>query len=135
MLQKLFVSGIAMSLMNTAFSQDSTKASALTINGSADLYYKYDFGESKSNNLTSFTSSHNSFELGMASLKLDYKSTKVEMVADLGFGKRAQEFSYNDESILQAVKQLYMSYTPNSWLKLTAGTWATHVGYELVDAY
>lgn len=135
MLQKLFVSGMAMSLINASFAQDSTKASSLTINGSADLYYKYDLGESKANNLTSFTGSHNSFELGMASLKLDYKSTKVEMVADLGFGKRAQEFSYNDESILQAVKQLYLSYTPNSWLKLTAGTWSTHVGYELVDAY
>jgi hypothetical protein len=135
MLQKLFVSGIAMSLINASFAQDSTKASPLTISGSADLYYKYDLGESKANNLTSFTSSHNSFELGMASLKLDYKTSKVEMVADLGFGKRAQEFSYNDESILQSVKQLYLSYTPNDWLKLTAGSWATHVGYELVDAY
>jgi hypothetical protein len=56
------------------------------------------------------------------------------MVADLGFGKRAQEFSYNDEGILQAVKQLYISYSPASWLKLTAGSWATHVGYELLDA-
>jgi hypothetical protein len=55
------------------------------------------------------------------------------MVADLGFGKRAQEFSYNDEGILQAVKQLYISYSPNSVVKFTAGTWATHVGYELVD--
>jgi hypothetical protein len=56
-------------------------------------------------------------------------------VADLGLGKRAQEFSYNDEGILAAVKQLYIGYAPKSWLKLTAGTWATHVGYELIDAY
>lgn len=124
-----------MSLLNNAFAQDSTKPAALSVSGSADLYYKYDFGKTKANNLTSFTNSHNRFELGMASVKLDYKSTKVEMVADLGFGKRAQEFAYNDQSILQAVKQLYLSYTPNTWLKLTAGTWATHVGYELVDAY
>ena len=135
MLRKLVVSGMAMSLLNNSFAQDSTKPAALSVSGSADLYYKYDFGKTKANNLTSFTNSHNRFELGMASVKLDYKSTKVEMVADLGFGKRAQEFSYNDQSILQAVKQLYLSYTPNSWLKLTAGTWATHVGYELVDAY
>lgn len=125
-----------MSLINSSFAQDSTKpVSPLTVNGSADLYYKYDFGKTKANNLTSFTNSHNSFELGMASVKLDYKSTKVELVADLGFGKRAQEFSYNDQGILQAVKQLYMSYSATPWLKLTAGTWATHVGYELVDAY
>src|SRR5918993_5255189 len=110
MLQKLIVSVIAMSLINSAFAQDSVKTSSLTISGSADLYYKYDLGETKANNLTSFTNSHNSFELGMASLKLAYKNAKVEMVADLGFGKRAQEFCYNDEGILQAVKQLYISY-------------------------
>ena len=133
MLQKLIVSAIAMSLINNAFSQDSLKPSSLTISGSADLYYKYDFGKSKANNLTSFTNSHNSFELGMASVKADYKTGKVQMVADLGFGKRAQEFSYNDEGILASIKQLYISYAANNWLKFTAGSWGTHVGYELVD--
>ncbi len=135
MLRKITLSAIAMFTLNSVFSQDSTKASALTISGSADVYYKYDFGKSKANNLTSFTTSHNSFELGMASVKFNYKTSKVEMVADLGFGKRAQEFSYNDEGILAGVKQLYLSYSPSTWLKLTAGSWATHVGYELVDAY
>jgi hypothetical protein len=124
-----------MSTLNSTFAQDSTKTSSLTLSGSADVYYKYDFGKSKSNNLTSFTNSHNSFELGMASVKLNYKTPKVELVTDLGFGKRAQEFSYNDNGILAAVKQLYISYTPQDWLKITAGSWATHVGYELVDAY
>jgi hypothetical protein len=56
------------------------------------------------------------------------------MVADLGFGKRAQEFSYNESGVVAAIKQLYVSYQANEWLKLTAGSWATHVGYELVDA-
>jgi hypothetical protein len=135
MLRKILSSGIALSTLNMALAQDSSKTSSLMINGSADVYYKYDFGKSKSNNLTSFTNSHNSFELGMASLKFDYKASKVEMVADLGFGKRAQEFSYNDEGVLAAVKQLYISYMPKTWLKFTAGSWATHVGYELVDAY
>jgi hypothetical protein len=135
MLRKILSSGIALSTLNMALAQDSSKTSSLMINGSADIYYKYDFGKSKSNNLTSFTNSHNSFEPGMASLKFDYKTSKVEMVADLGFGKRAQEFSYNDEGVLAAVKQLYISYMPKAWLKFTAGSWATHVGYELVDAY
>jgi hypothetical protein len=69
----------------------------------------------------------------MASVKLEHKTGKVDMVADLGFGKRAQEFSYNDDGILQAVKQVYVSYAPNNIIKFTAGSWATHVGYELVD--
>lgn len=140
MLRKLSSFALAMATISTAFSQDSTKTSSLTINGSADVYYRYVFNKAKVTDYdswspTSFTNSHNSFELGMASVKFDYKVNKVEMVADLGFGKRAKEFSYNDEGILQAVKQLYISYSANSWLKLTAGSWATHVGYELVDAY
>ena len=123
--------------LNTFSQTDSTapKKPELTITGSADLYYRYDFGKTKVNNLTSFTNSHNSFELGMASLKIENKTSKIDMVADLGFGKRVQEFAYNDQGILAAVKQLYISYSPNTWLKLTGGSWATHVGYEVLDAY
>jgi hypothetical protein len=135
MLRKMFSSVICLFMIFCASAQDSTsKVSPLTISGSGDLYYKYNFGKSKFNNLTSFTNSHNTFELGMASVKFDYKLKKAELVADLGFGKRAQEFSYNDQGILAAVKQLYISYSVNSWLKFTAGSWATHVGYEMVDA-
>jgi hypothetical protein len=105
----------------------------LTITGSADVYYRYDFAKTKANNYTSFTNSHNSFALGMASVKLEHKGDKVGVVADLGFGTRASEFAYNDNGLLQAVKQLYVSYSPAEWIKFTAGTWATHVGYELVD--
>jgi hypothetical protein len=133
MLQKLLLSGIAMSSIYSALSQDSAKAYSLAITGSTDLYYRYDLGKTKTNNLTSFTNSHNSFELGMASVKLDYQTSKVQMVADIGVGKRAQEFSYNDEGILSSIKQLYISYAPAGNVKFTAGSWATHVGYELVD--
>ena len=151
MLQKLFATGIVLSLSVAGFSQEvavpntasadtsvnapeEEKKSALSITGSADVYYRYDFGKTRFNNLTSFTNSHNRFELGMATVKLEHKTDKIGVVIDLGFGKRAQEFSYNDEGILAAVKQLYVSYSPADWVKFTAGSWATHVGYELVDA-
>lgn len=133
MLRKLLAPALVSAVATTAFSQDSTKAAPLSITGSVDVYYKYDFGETRTNNYTSFTNSHNRFEPGMASVKLEHKTSKVDVVADLGFGKRAQEFSYNDEGILAAVKQMYVSYSPNSVVKFTAGSWATHVGYELVD--
>jgi len=133
MLRKLLASGFTMGLVTTTPAQDSTATHHLSVTGSADIYYKYDFGGMRANNYTSFTNSHNRIEPGMASLKFDYKTSRVEMVADLGFGKRAQEFSYNDQGILAAVKQLYVSYSPGSAVKFTAGTWATHVGYELVD--
>lgn len=133
MFRKLLAPVFVMGLATASFAQDSTSAPALSITGSADVYYKYDFGESAANTLTSFTQSHNRFELGMASVKFEHKTSKVDVVADLGFGKRAQDFSYNDESILQAVKQFYVSYSPSSVAKFTIGEWATHVGYELVD--
>ena len=134
MLRKITASAMATFTLVNASAQDSSKPASLLISGSADVYYRYDFGKTKSNNFTSFTNSYNSFALGMATVKFNYKASKTEIVADLGFGKRAQEFSYNDEGILPAVKQLYVSYSPKDWLKFTAGSWATHVGYELVDA-
>jgi hypothetical protein len=124
---------------SSVFSQDSTKKGNLSISGSLDAYYRYDFNNAKdfghTNNYTSFTNSQNSFELGMASVKADYAIGKVDGVIDLGFGRRAREFSYNDTSIMAAVKQAYLSYAPSSKVKFTMGKWSTHVGYELLDAY
>ena len=153
MLQKIFATVIVLSSFVSGFSQEvavtqtsppkidsviatpeEEKKPAISITGGADVYYRYDFAKTRYNNLTSFTNSHNRFELGMATVKLEHKSDKVGVVVDLGFGKRAQEFSYNDEGILAAIKQLYVSYAPAEWVKFTAGSWATHVGYELVDA-
>src|SRR5574338_258121 len=105
----------------------------LTFSSSADVYYKYDFAKTNSNTYTSFTNSQNTFSLGMASLKLAHNGKKVSALMDLGFGKRVSDFSYNDNGILAAIKQLYVSYSPAAWIKFTAGTWATHIGYEVLD--
>lgn len=126
-------------ISNLAHAQDSTKKANLSITGSVDAYYRYNFNNAKdsgrTNNYTSFTNSQNSFELGMASLKADYTMGKVEAVADLGFGRRAEEFSYNDAGTLAAIKQAYVSYSPSDKVKFTMGKWFTHVGYEVPDAY
>src|SRR5689334_15624660 len=141
MLRKILACGIVLLIsFSSVFAQDSTKKGTLTISGSADAYYRYNFQNAKdsgrTNNYTSFTNSHNSFELGMASLKADYAIGKVDGVLDLGFSKRADEFSYNDKgTTLTAVKQLYLSFAPSDKVKFTMGKWATHVGYELLDAY
>lgn len=71
----------------------------------------------------------------MASIKLDHTKGNFAATLDLGLGKRAQEFSYNDNGVAQAIKQAYISYAPMNGLKITAGKWATHIGYELLDAY
>ena len=146
MLRKIFVSAIGVACSTCALSQDSTKKSNLVISGSADVYYRYNFNNptitdkedpdyTSFNNYTSFTNTHNTFALGMASLKVEHTIGKVGMVADLGFGKRAEEFSYNDANTQFAVKQLYLTYAVSDKVKFTLGSFGTHVGYELVDAY
>ena len=146
MFKKTLISAFAMAAIVAVSAQDSTKK-GIAISGSVDAYYRFDFA-GKGNNKTSFTNSNNSFELGMATLKLDHSIGKVSATADLGFGRRAQEFSYNDGSglkflggatgnevsTLAAIKQLYITYAPSDKIKFTLGKFATHIGYELVDA-
>lgn len=117
----------------SVYNEEEQPKPSLSVTGSADLYYRYDLNKQASNNRTSFTNSHNAFSLGMASVKFEYNTPKVSVVADLGFGTRAAEFAYNDAGTLSAIKQAYISYAPAEGLKFTAGSWATHVGYELVD--
>ena len=146
MLRKFFLGAIVCLSFISGFSQtDSTKPAAPTspsptITGSIDVYYRYNFNDPKSgftNNYTSFTNSQNSFELGMASIRADHSFGKASATIDLGFGRRAEEFAYGnpDHTTLFAVKQAYLSYAISDKFKLTMGKWATHIGYELVDAY
>ncbi len=145
MLKKIAATTIILTAyLNAAFAQDSTKT--LVFSGGLDAYYRYNFSDTYANNYTSFTNSQSSFELGMASIRADATalSGKVAATLDLGFGRRAEEFSYNDGPTyvsgkngfisLSNVKQLFVSYAPSSKVKFTFGKFGTHVGYELVDA-
>lgn len=141
MLRKLFLAVLTAMPFFMANAQDSTKT--LSFSGSVDAYYRYNFSD-KMNNYTSFTNAQSSFELGMASIKADATamSGKVGATIDLGFGRRAEEFSYNDGigtpksgfASLAFIKQAYVTYAPSEKLKFTFGKFATHVGYELLDA-
>lgn len=146
MLRKLSLAGVSAVCFFHVQAQDSTKS--LTISGSIDAYYRYNFA-GKVNNFTSFTNSQSSFELGMASIKAEATAMdgKVGATIDLGYGRRAEEFSYNDGNdnagtgavkngflSLSTIKQAFVTYSPNAKLKFTAGKFGTHVGYELLDA-
>lgn len=137
-MKKIMAAAISMVITNAVAAQtDTAKKSTTVLTWSLDAYYRYDFNDAPAvtNNLTSFTNSKNSFELGMVSVRADHSFGKVSATADLGFGKRAQDFSYHDANTSAAVKQLLISYAPSSAVKLTIGKWATHIGYEMVDAY
>src|SRR5579871_3156833 len=60
-----------------------TAPPAVSITGSADIYYRYDFNRPVSapfNSYTSFTQTHNQPQLGMATIKVEHKTAKVDLV-------------------------------------------------------
>jgi hypothetical protein len=141
MLRKLLVTSLALFSLIIVRAQDSAKKAAPTVafTGSADAYYRYNFNNPPAqpyNSPTSFTHSNNTFELGMASIRADASFGKASATVDLGFGPRAAEFSYNEVGTSSvAIKQLYVSFAASSAVKFTIGTWGTHIGYEVLDAY
>jgi hypothetical protein len=143
MLRKILTSCVIVGTFNSAHAQTDSIAPASpppTITGSVDTYFRYNFANPKDgalNNFTSFTNSQNSFQLGMASIRADHSFGKASATIDLGFGPRAEEFSYADPDhpTLFTVKQAYLSYAISDKFKLTMGKWMTHIGYELTDAY
>ncbi|MEQ1555007.1 MAG: porin, partial [Ferruginibacter sp.] len=139
MLRKIFLAATSAMGFYVSNGQDSTVK--ISYSGGVDGYYRYNFNK-QANNYTSFTNSQSSFELGMATVKVDATamSGKIGATIDLGFGRNAEEFSYNDGeakngfSSLSFIKQAYVTYAPFKNVKFTAGKFSTHVGYELVDA-
>jgi hypothetical protein len=128
----LFSAALFLTALANSFAQDVTPP-ATVFAGSVDMYYKYDFSKFD-NSLTSFTKSNDSFELGMASIEASHKVGKASVFVDLGFGTRASEFTYNDATTTFMVKQLYVTYDFSPSFKVTAGSFGTHIGYELLDA-
>jgi hypothetical protein len=118
----------------TQSSSDTSRPKPIIITGAIDGYYRYDFARTAANDYTAFTNTHNTFNLGTANIKVEHKTSHVDMVADLAYGPREKAYAYNDKGVARAIKQLYLSYSPTNWLKFTAGTWATHLCYEAPDA-
>lgn len=135
-MKKLCFALLALCTGTTLLAQDTdtTAEKKWTISGYGGLYYTHNFNKNATDHKTSFTNSDRSFEVGMLSVKIQHSLGKVRFTGDLGWGKRADAFSYNDRKSSVLLKQLYMDYTPVPWLQFTAGSFATYVGYELVDA-
>src|SRR5690606_39357501 len=97
MLRKILTPAIFMASLSSAFSQDSTdKKGELTLSGSADGYYRYNFANAKdqggTNNDTSCSNSQNSCELGNAAVKADDTVDQVSAPIELVSVVMAREF-------------------------------------------
>lgn len=115
--------------------QDTAKQAdpPLTISGSADVYYKYDFS-GHSNIPTSFATDQNSVSIGMIDLALKKKVSKASFVGELSFGPRGEAQSIPNEGANGQsfhIQNLYIGYDLTDKLNATAGYMATFIGYEV----
>lgn len=135
-MKKIF---IAASLLTASFLVKAQDES-LTISGSVDAYYKYDFSGYKDadglgNIPTSFANENNSVSLGMINLILGKTVGKASFVGDVSFGPRGQY-----QSLLNGadgntfnIQNLYMGYAFTDKFSMTAGFMGTFVGYEIIS--
>src|SRR5690606_12871683 len=135
-MKKIFFAG---SLLLSGFAV-SAQDESLTISGSVDAYYKYDFSGYKdemggSNIATSFANEQNSVSLGMVNLIVSKTVGKASFVGDVSFGPRGQH-----QSLLNGgdgnsfhIQNLYMSYAFTDKFSMTAGFMGTFVGYEVIS--
>lgn len=106
------------------------------ISGSVDAYVQTNFAGKQTNLVgnEAFSYKANSFELGMINLMMSKEIGKVGFMADIGFGPRAEAANNTLYSnTILAIKQLYMTYAPAPWVKLTMGNFSTYFGYELIE--
>lgn len=112
----------------------------LSISGSADAYYKYDFSgyrnsEGTANIPTAFANEQNSVSLGMVNLILGKTVGKASFVGDVSFGPRGQYQSLvnGGDGNTFHVQNLYVDYAFSEWFSMSAGFMGTFVGYEVIS--
>jgi hypothetical protein len=112
----------------------------LSISGSVDAYWKYDFSgymseEGGSNIPTSFANEQNSVSIGMFNLILAQAVGKASFVGDVAFGPRGQFQSIPNgpDGNSFHIQNLYMSYALTDKLSVTAGYMGTFIGYEVIS--
>jgi hypothetical protein len=110
----------------------------LTISGSVDAYYKYDFAKSSQLG-TSFATDHNSFSIGMVDIALKKTTGKTSFVGEVSFGPRGQSQSIPDQAVTGNaassfhIQNLYVNYAVSDAFTLTMGYMGTFIGYEVIS--
>ncbi|WP_395626746.1 outer membrane beta-barrel protein [Daejeonella sp.] len=124
-----------------SYAQDQEVISEpLSVSGSVDTYYKYDFS-GRPNFQTSFVNEQNSVSLGMINLTMKKNTGKTSFVGDLSFGPRGQSqsllnssASYNETTANSFnIQNLYVAYAFTDKFSMTAGFMGTFIGYEVIS--
>lgn len=123
---KFTLLGIFLYIIGSAAMAQDEDSPGLTISGSVDTYYKYDFSGSSQIG-TSFAGAQNSIGIGMVDIALSQTWGKASFVGEVAFGPRA------DASAPGPVQNLYISYAFNDLITVTGGFMGTFVGYEVIS--
>jgi hypothetical protein len=115
----------------------------LSISGSVDTYWKYDFSGYKddggiSNIGTSFADEQNSISIGMIDIALSQTVGKASFVGEIAFGPRSFKSiplfqPDGTDDVIVGIQNLYASYAFTDVFSLTAGYMGTFVGYEVIS--
>ncbi|KAA3439438.1 porin [Rufibacter hautae] len=106
------------------------------LSGYVDAFYQYNLNrpESGKNQGRVFDQYHDNISLGLIQTLLTYKKDKATAVVDLTFGPNADLCNFGNSGTAKIIKQAYVSYDFTDKFRLTVGQYATHIGYELIDA-
>ncbi len=117
-----------------AVAQDEDEG--LSISGSVDTYYKYDFSGATQRG-TWFGEDHNSVSIGMVDIALSHSIGKASFVGEVAFGPRGDGFTTGDNTggatAPGSIQNLYVSYALTDALSVTGGFMGTFVGYEVIS--
>lgn len=128
-------------IQGIAFAQEEEEESTLSISGSVDTYYKYDFSgfsdgtTGRSNRQSWFAENQNSVSIGMIDLILEKTTGKTTFVGEVAFGPRGDgSGGVDSESTAPgSIQNLYVSYAASDAVSITAGFMGTFVGYEVIS--
>lgn len=129
----------------TAFGQDEEEAKPkFEFSGTVDAYYRTNLtapnGEDAIAPGSSFANL-DGFSLGMANVIAAYEGEKVGFVADLVFGPRGSDATFNSPQYLNSagggtgeiLNQLYVYWNVSDAVTLTFGNFNTFLGYEVIS--
>ncbi|WNJ20942.1 outer membrane beta-barrel protein [Pontibacter sp. G13] len=146
-LSRFMIVAMLMAMITPAWAQEE-ESSSLSISGSVDTYYKYDFS-GQANIGTSFAGDHNSISIGMLDLVFEKSSGKASFVGEIAMGPRNAESAgpaflsglipvegsepVGIAAFQPRIQNLYVSYAFTDKLTITGGYMGTFVGYEIIS--
>ncbi|MDC6386516.1 porin [Flagellimonas taeanensis] len=141
---KIFILALLTVTVTTAVAQEEETKPKFSFSGSVDAYYRANLTAPNDEEAIAPGSSFANlpgFSLGMANIIAAYEGEKVGFVADLVFGPRGSDATFNSPQYLNSagggtgeiINQLYVYWNVSDAVTLTFGNFNTFLGYEVIS--